>query len=379
MRYSEPFRNRLILGMLSSFEAVVEEDGSFQMELDRPSEFSDGKYIEIALEVTPSSQPDEIIELYGKNGENLTGAPIYQREDFDGALSNYIYLPIFVLLEGDESVMEFSTPEREERPADYGDPEVWIEYELSNDHRFYYVKGKTNLLEGTAITGGYFSSPNAYTPQYTYMNKTLVEPDGTFLLRISYSSMTEKGFIKVESSTNLGHSLKKSMDEHYGEKFEKMTGEYVVKDEDKNKLYFELFPDPPEFEVSEDVNLTTDEEEMKVAMPDDVLFDYDSSELKDESATTLDEVIAILETLDAGSTIHINGHTDNQGDDKYNMTLSEKRAKAVEAYLTNNGDLSHLTISTKGYGETKPLESNDDENGRQKNRRVEVVINPKES
>lgn len=377
-RYMEPFRNRLIMGMLDNFDGVVEADGSFQIELDRPSEFSDGKYIEIALEVLPGSQSDEITALYGKNGENLTGAPVYQREEYDGTQTNYIYVPIFVLLEGEESKMEFSAPEREELPADYGDPEVWIEYELTNDHRFYYVKGKTNLMEGTIITGGYFSSPNAITPQYTYMNKTKVEPDGTFLLRISYSSMREEGYIKVESTSSSGHNLKKSMAEQYGENFKKMTGEHVVKDKNGNKIYFELHPDGPEIDVSEDVNLTTDEEEVKVAMPDDVLFDYDSSELKAESASTLDNVIAILEKLEDGSTIHINGHTDNQGNADYNLTLSEKRAKAVEAYLTKQGNLSHLTISTKGYGETKPLESNDDESGRQKNRRVEVVINPKE-
>jgi outer membrane protein OmpA-like peptidoglycan-associated protein len=71
--------------------------------------------------------------------------------------------------------------------------------------------------------------------------------------------------------------------------------------------------------------------------------------------------------------VSINGHTDNVSGAEFNQTLSENRAKAVYDYLVSKGvDSSRLTY--KGYGLTKPLASNDTEEGRAKNRRTEFVI-----
>ena len=70
----------------------------------------------------------------------------------------------------------------------------------------------------------------------------------------------------------------------------------------------------------------------------------------------------------------ISGHTDNQGLASENLTLSHKRAEAVVAHLVSQGIDSKRLIA-KGYGETKPLASNDDEeNGRELNRRIEVAV-----
>lgn len=113
---------------------------------------------------------------------------------------------------------------------------------------------------------------------------------------------------------------------------------------------------------------------MKIQVPDDVLFDFDKSDLKSDAKDTLKEVIETLEDLDDDTAVQINGHTDNEGEPDYNQDLSEERAEAVEKYLSDNGDLSHLSIETKGYGESDPIESNEDEEGRDRNRRVEIVI-----
>lgn len=128
-------------------------------------------------------------------------------------------------------------------------------------------------------------------------------------------------------------------------------------------------------DAPEDSLVTEDDGELKIQVPDDVLFDFDKSDLKTDAKTTLDEVIDILEALDDGENVHINGHTDNEGDADYNLKLSKERAASVEAYLSNNGDLSHLNIEMNGYGETQPVESNEEEEGRAKNRRVEIVFN----
>jgi outer membrane protein OmpA-like peptidoglycan-associated protein len=89
-----------------------------------------------------------------------------------------------------------------------------------------------------------------------------------------------------------------------------------------------------------------------------------------------DRLKALLETLEHNSELRfeIGGHTDNQGPAEVNMTLSHKRAESVVAYLVSNGVDSKRLVA-KGYGETKPLASNDDEeNGRELNRRIEVAV-----
>ena len=69
--------------------------------------------------------------------------------------------------------------------------------------------------------------------------------------------------------------------------------------------------------------------------------------------------------------IEIGGHTDNVGDDNANLILSKQRADAVRDYLVENGISADL-LETKGYGESKPIASNKTEEGRRKNRRVEI-------
>jgi len=69
----------------------------------------------------------------------------------------------------------------------------------------------------------------------------------------------------------------------------------------------------------------------------------------------------------------IDGHTDSQGDDGKNLTLSQKRAEAVKKYLTDRGvEASRLTA--QGFGETKPKDTNDTSAGRANNRRVEFTV-----
>jgi len=103
-----------------------------------------------------------------------------------------------------------------------------------------------------------------------------------------------------------------------------------------------------------------------------VFFATNSAELRPES---VDELTRLKEMLEANATlrIQINGHTDNVGDDQSNLTLSDNRAKAVEDFLIKNG-ISGNRLSHKGFGETSPIDSNDNEVGRQNNRRTEFLI-----
>ena len=69
-------------------------------------------------------------------------------------------------------------------------------------------------------------------------------------------------------------------------------------------------------------------------------------------------------------------HTDNVGESDNNMNLSEERAHAVWDYMREQGKVDALDVHITGYGDTKPIASNEEEDGRSKNRRVEIVINP---
>ena len=100
-------------------------------------------------------------------------------------------------------------------------------------------------------------------------------------------------------------------------------------------------------------------------------FDVDQATLRPESMGTLNQIKSLM-TSDPTLKFEIDGHTDNTGSAPHNLTLSQERAEAVKAQLVSMGiDASRLT--TKGYGDTKPIASNDTQDGKANNRRVEFV------
>lgn len=104
-----------------------------------------------------------------------------------------------------------------------------------------------------------------------------------------------------------------------------------------------------------------------------IFFDIGKSDLRTES---LGELARIRELLEGGSDlkVQINGHTDNVGNAVYNKVLSKKRAQSVVDYLVQHG-IAQERLAAKGFGEERPLVSNDDEvDGREINRRTEIEI-----
>jgi OOP family OmpA-OmpF porin len=105
---------------------------------------------------------------------------------------------------------------------------------------------------------------------------------------------------------------------------------------------------------------------------DNVLFDFDKTAVKPDGTKILDRLIAFLKE-NSDKKVDLEGHTDSVGTDRYNQTLSERRAAAVKEYLTKRGvDTSRIT--TKGFGESKPIADNKTAEGRAKNRRVEIKV-----
>lgn len=107
----------------------------------------------------------------------------------------------------------------------------------------------------------------------------------------------------------------------------------------------------------------------------DILFATNSFEINDTIKTVLDEFILYLKENPRLNVV-LQGHTDNVGNPATNMILSENRAKAVHDYLASNL-ISKSRLSFKGFGETKPITSNENEEGRAKNRRTVFVVTSK--
>jgi len=102
-----------------------------------------------------------------------------------------------------------------------------------------------------------------------------------------------------------------------------------------------------------------------------ILFDVDKASLKPESKESLQEIVKLMQNY-PGLKIEIQGHTDNQGSVDYNKDLSQRRAQTVKTYLIASG-IDDSRLAATGYGFSQPVASNDTQEGRSKNRRVELV------
>ncbi|KJZ45703.1 OmpA family protein [Pseudomonas fluorescens] len=105
----------------------------------------------------------------------------------------------------------------------------------------------------------------------------------------------------------------------------------------------------------------------------DVLFAFNQSELTPAAQSKLDSLMPKLQSADVVS-IKVIGHTDSVGSDTYNQALSERRASSVAAYLLSQG-VAPNKLTSEGKGQSQPVADNETEEGRAKNRRVELHIN----
>jgi outer membrane protein OmpA-like peptidoglycan-associated protein len=129
----------------------------------------------------------------------------------------------------------------------------------------------------------------------------------------------------------------------------------------------------------EDLVVRESDTETRVELAADVLFDFDKADLLPKAEETLTRAAAFVKERNKGGVIRIEGHTDAKGAASYNKTLSLRRAQSVRRWLETHG-LSGMRFSSDGLGADKPVAPNtrpdgsDDPEGRQKNRRVEIVI-----
>jgi len=162
-------------------------------------------------------------------------------------------------------------------------------------------------------------------------------------------------------------------------RFEKTleAGPYTAKVMAKDKAYlpYERIFDIEAAKTLE-VEVALVKKEFKIVLPE-VYFEFNKSDIKPESYGVLDGGAETIKTVFAGNPdvkIEVQGHTDSKGSDEYNLNLSNKRANAVKDYLVINHNINADRLMARGYGESRPVASNDTDAGRAKNRRVEFVV-----
>jgi outer membrane protein OmpA-like peptidoglycan-associated protein len=112
----------------------------------------------------------------------------------------------------------------------------------------------------------------------------------------------------------------------------------------------------------------------RVEITDKVYFAYDSDRILPKSYGLLDDVAKVVNEHTEIPLIFIQGHTDSDGNDTYNLQLSDRRAKSVMKYLVETGQVDRARLKAKGFGESQPIADNSTEEGKQTNRRVEFLI-----
>ncbi len=205
--------------------------------------------------------------------------------------------------------------------------------------------------------------PGASTPENVAPGAVVKDykaPDGvseTEWFTFYVDALTRAGWTIV----NKFHSSDAAITAHYG-----LNGRNVW-------AYLHMNGDGYDFEVGDEASAPLAAglaKDCHVALTG-VLFDFDKSTLKPESDPVLDRVRALL-VKDATLRLEVQGHTDNVGSDSYNQTLSDARAGAVVAWLTQHG-VAAGRLTSRGYGKTMPVADNATDPGRAKNRRVEIA------
>jgi outer membrane protein OmpA-like peptidoglycan-associated protein len=122
------------------------------------------------------------------------------------------------------------------------------------------------------------------------------------------------------------------------------------------------------------VEVVREGDNLRLVMPSNITFATDQSYISSGFNDTLNAIANVMNKYEK-TYLSVEGHTDSTGKDSYNMNLSRERAQSVKDYLVNQ-QIMATRVSTKGYGETRPIATNDSANGRAQNRRVEIQIVP---
>lgn len=243
-------------------------------------------------------------------------------------------------------------------------------YEIFDGTRIVPVEGRLYTARGLGTGASFFQVQKTY-------EKLVHDLGGVTVFEGTGQAIKDKG-LKFAEGRHRGQ---------YNLESEK-TGVYMVRLPDGRQLCVEVWKrwqdedDSYWLTVVETKPLEVkakllDAEAMKAALDRQghvalyINFDTDKTAIKSESQPTVGEIVKLL-TADPALKLEVQGHTDNAGTPAHNQTLSEGRATAVVGALMGQG-IAMTRLTSKGYGQTKPIADNGSEEGRSKNRRVELV------
>ena len=232
---------------------------------------------------------------------------------------------------------------------------VTLQVDAQGEGKYLDEKNKVSFQIGADGTGVYKDEKNNVTVTINEKNATYTSGDVT---------MENNG----DGSGTYNDKAKNLLIENDGKgkakiTFNGKTTEVDAKPLEKPEKFSKLKMVPPVPSIEANSLLIT--------LDSGILFDVDKYDVRPEAEEVLKNLAIVLKEADIKA-FEIDGHTDSDAGDKHNQILSENRANAVKNFLTSQGITAEITI--KGYGKTRPIASNDTPEGKQKNRRVEIVI-----
>jgi OmpA-OmpF porin, OOP family len=292
------------------------------------------------------------------------GVTLYFSSDREGGLGDN---DIWKVRRLDESWQKWSEPQNLGAPINTDDWDAFFTLDAGGEYAYLTTNLNTvgesdivrvNLLEKikpdpvVLVTGNVYDSKTKKPLSASLVYEWL--PDGE-VAGNGLSDPTDGSF-KIVLPYDKNYSIRAAAD-HYFAISENLNLDSLVKVGHK-EIHKDLYLAP--IEVGQIIRLNN------------VFFDFDKWNLRPESYVELDRVVKLLNE-NPGIVIEMSAHTDSRGSDDYNFKLSDNRAKSVRDYIISKG-IPETRITSKGYGETKPVATNETDDGRQLNRRVEFEI-----
>ncbi|MFI5218971.1 MAG: OmpA family protein [Bacteroidia bacterium] len=256
-------------------------------------------------------------------------------------------------------------------PANLGYP---INTEADEVGFFVSTDGKKGYFASNNLnsTGGYdiysFELPEKVRPEKTLMLSGQFRDENNeipYAAKIELKNISTDQVMDVEYDSNTGKYAKAVL----------FDSDYILTIKQKDYAFNSKYFAVDDSINSKPVRLDLDIKKIELGNAytlNDILFDSDSYELKEMSKRVIEDFSEFLKE-NPKVNVAIHGHTDNEGGEQNNLTLSSNRARAVYNYVIKQG-INAARLSYKGFGQTRPVASNTDEIGKAKNRRTEFVI-----
>lgn len=267
------------------------------------------------------------------------------------------YLVLTIVMMGSPAFADQDNEGCKDHPAFTRMPGYWIhscDQKQFDTHDFITAEGKTTPVEGQLWQITYYPNEDLIT-----------KPSEIQILRNFENAVKEQGgSVVFQDATSGTYMLTKDGKEIWIDLRAEFTGKYWFHIVQRDAMQQDIVAKAEV--LSSDINKTG-----HVAVYG-IYFDTGKSTIKPESAQAIGEIAKLLKN-DAALKIHVVGHTDNVGNVESNIKLSKNRAEAVIQELVKNHGIASVRLNSFGCGLFSPVASNDAEEGRAKNRRVELV------